>query len=241
LLIVCPADCVVIGEVKASGAAAFQPANTACTAQTYGLPLYVQQQVHAASLQQQQQAMQAHTNTAGAAVSCAAHHLQQQQLQQQYSCPQQLQQQYSCHQQVPMQQSSVPVMHHGQAATHHVPYAVQPPLPQQQQQQQTRYDGCHPHHQPQQGAYQPHACNVQQQRQQLLSAPYSVSWLLQRLEMERYLPVFQQHEIDSLLTLCALTKEDMVKLLGLPLGAAVKICKAINYVTRPSSSKPEFI
>jgi hypothetical protein len=97
----------------------------------------------------------------------------------------------------------------------------------QQQQQQAGCNSC-------KVQQLPHAAPPQAQQQPPPFAKYSVSWLLQKIEMEKYAPLFQHHEIDSLVMLCKLTKEDMVKLLGLPLGAAVKISTAIEYISQRS-------
>jgi hypothetical protein len=173
-------------------------------AYAYGLPVHAQQQLAAAELLQQQA-------TAGAQYHFHRHttgqHMQQQQKRQQAQGPPTSR---SMAARVAWEQQQADVaraVQQRQVTTHHVmqPDGVQQQAPLQQQQP------------------------VDNQQQPL--AKYSVPWLLQRIELEKYAPVFQLHEIDSLVTLCALTKEDMVRILGLPLGAAVKIGKAIEYIT----------
>jgi hypothetical protein len=186
-------------------------------AQPYGhLPLHAQQQLAAAQLMQQQAHAQHCFNR---------HTTQQQQPQRQASLGPPNSRSVAArvaweHE----QEAAARAVQHRQVTTHP---AMQPDGVQPLQQQQQA-----PHQQLPQQQQQP----MDMQQQQPL-AKYSVPWLLQRIDMEKYAPVFKMHEVDNLVTLCALTKEDMVRILGLPLGAAVKIGKAIEYiaVTKPAA------
>jgi hypothetical protein len=205
-----PADVVVVGY-KAPPAASAGPAMfsaTARPAQPYGhLSLHVQQQAKAHA----QHRFNRHTT-------------QQQQPQRQASLGPPNSRSVAArvaweHE----QEAAARAVQHRQVTTHPAmqPDVVQPPQQQHQ---------APPLQLPQQ---QQQTMDMQQQP----LAKYSVPWLLQRIDMEKYAPVFKLHEVDNLVTLCALTKEDMVRILGLPLGAAVKIGKAIEYIaeTKPAA------